>query len=133
MRKYSAIVFVLLLSLICYPALQVSAQSAKDILRTSRMKAKVESQGPRTTVIVDCINGDTVKGDISLITADGFSVTDRKTGAVTSISFDEVKAVHKKVSNAMLAAEIAGAAGTAVGLLYFTAFALSKCSPCIGR
>ena len=132
MQKHSMIGTILLLSLTCYPVLQASAQSARDLLRGSKMKAKVESLGPRTNVIVDCINGDTVKGDISVISAESFSVTDRKTGVETSLSFNEVKAVHKKVSNGMLAAEIAAAAGAAVGLLYLTAFGLSKCSPCIG-
>lgn len=132
MQKHSIIIIVVVLSLISYPALG-PAQSARDILRASKVKAKVESLGPGTSVIVDFTNGDTLKGDLGVITDDGFSVADRKTGAATLVSFNEVKTVHKKASHGVLAVEIAAAAGAAVGLLYLTGFALSKCSPCIGR
>ena len=129
MRWVSAIVVVLLLS----SALTVPAQSAKDLLRVSKLKAKVESLGPKTPVIVELIGGDTLKGDIADIAGDRFSLSDRKTGVVVAVLFREVKEVRKKPSPGMVGAEIAAGAGAAVGLLYLISFAASKCGPCIGR
>src|SRR5262249_22599606 len=132
MRRTSITLIVLLISLVCYPALHARAQSAKDILRASKLKAKVESLGFKTPVIVELVDGSTLKRPIADIAADAFSVTDRKTGVATLVAFKEVKDVHKKPSQGMVVAAIAGSAGAAVGLLYLTTFALSKCAPCMG-
>ena len=129
MRWVSGIVVVLLLS----SALSAPAQSAKDLLRVSKLKAKVESLGPKTPVIVELIGGDTLKGDIADIAGDRFSLSDRKTGVVVAVLFREVKEVRKKPSQGVVGVEIAAGAGAAAGLLYLISFAASKCGPCIGR
>lgn len=134
MQKFDSVKrTLLLLALICYPAWPPHAQSAKDILHTSKVKAKVESLGPKTPVVIDLVNGSTLKGQISDIATDAFSVTDRKTGIPTVVSFSEVKDVHRKPSAGKVVAMIAAGAGAGAGILYLTAFALSKCSACIGR
>jgi hypothetical protein len=105
--------------------------SAKELLRTSKLKAKVESFGPRTLVIVELADGANLKGYVSSVTDDGFAVADARNGASIAVAYAEVKDVRKKPSTAFLAAEVAAAVGAGAGMLYLFGYALSKCSVCI--
>ena len=82
----------------------------------SKAKREVEKRGAgeRSRVRVTLRNQDEVKGYISQIGSDSFQVTDKKSGEVTTIAYQDVDRVRKQ--GISTGAKIAIAAGVGVGI-----------------
>lgn len=92
------LVGAMLLSLLMVPL--VSAQTKaeeKEQRRIEKLKARVaeRSIGEKATVEVELANKSNVKGYISQAGAEGFEVTNEKTGEKTSIAYRDVKYVGR--------------------------------------
>jgi glucose/arabinose dehydrogenase len=107
----------------CGFALQTSPRSASLQTQTNEAKqaanAKAEVQkrgvGEQSRVRVSLRDGTEVKGYISKVEENSFEVTDRKSGKVVAISYDNVEKV--KGSGLSRPAEIAIGVGIVVGVV----------------
>ncbi len=72
----------------------VFAQTATNS-EAARARAKVESLGNNTRVEVKLRDTTKVKGNLSNITPDAFTVADNKTGVTSTISYAEVAEIKK--------------------------------------
>jgi hypothetical protein len=70
---------------------QVSTYDAQ----ASKARAKVDSLGNNARVEVKLRDKTKVKGYLSAITADSFSIADSKTGTTTTVAYSEVDEVKK--------------------------------------
>ena len=70
-------------------------QSATYDAQASKARAKVESLGSNARVEVKLRDTTKVKGRISAITPDSFTVTDAKTGTTNTVAYHEVEEVKK--------------------------------------
>jgi hypothetical protein len=70
-------------------------QSPTFDAKASKARAKVESLGNNTRVEVKLRDTTKVKGHISAITPDSFTVTDAKTGITNTVAYAEVDEVKK--------------------------------------
>jgi hypothetical protein len=70
-------------------------QSVTFDAQASKARAKVESMGNSARVEVRLRDKTKVKGYLSAITADSFTVSDSKTGTTTTVSYSEVDEVKK--------------------------------------
>lgn len=133
-KKFLSIVAIaLLINLICALPLYAQTPAAKELLKVSKLKAKVESFGPKTAVVVQLEDGANLKGYVSSITDQGFAITDLKSSATIALAYTEVKNISKKPSTGAVVAMIAAGVGAGIGGLYLLGYGLSKCGPCIGR
>ncbi len=73
----------------------VFAQSATFGAQASKARAKVESLGNNARVEVKLRDTTKVKGSISAITPDSFTVTDAKTGTTNTVAYADVAEVKK--------------------------------------
>lgn len=132
-RQFLSATMAVLLSGIAGLA-QLIAQTPKEIRKAESVKAKVArlGTGPRVRVIVKLEGGETIKGYVSSIAEDSFVVERPADRGPRQVSYRMVKEVNKKPSTGRIMAGIGLVAATTVGLLYLSAYLLSKCSPCIG-
>ncbi len=72
-----------------------SGQSATYDAQASKARAKVESLGNNARVEVKLRDQTKVKGNVSAISADSFTVSDSKTGTTTTVAYNEVDEVKK--------------------------------------
>jgi hypothetical protein len=63
--------------------------------QASKARAKVESLGNNARVEVKLRDKTKVKGNVTAITADSFTVSDSKTGTTTTVAYNEVDEVKK--------------------------------------
>lgn len=72
-----------------------SGQSATFDAKASKARAKVESLGNNARVEVKLRDTTKVKGHISAIAPDSFTVTDTKTGTTNTVAYTDVDEVKK--------------------------------------
>jgi hypothetical protein len=70
-------------------------QSATYDAQASKARAKVESLGNNARVEVKLRDKTKVKGYVSAIAADSFTVSDSRTGTTTTVAYNEVDEVKK--------------------------------------
>ena len=70
-------------------------QSATYDAQASKARAKVESLGNNARVEVKLRDNTKVKGNLSAITTDSFTVTDAKTGTTNTVAYNQVDEVKK--------------------------------------
>jgi hypothetical protein len=73
----------------------VFGQSVTFDAQASQTRAKVESLGNNARVEVELRDTTKVKGYISAITPDSFTVTDAKTGTINTVAYADVAEVKK--------------------------------------
>ncbi|HMS42236.1 MAG TPA: hypothetical protein PKE69_18530 [Pyrinomonadaceae bacterium] len=93
-------------------------KSAKTIQKIKDEVTKI-GVGEKSKVRVELLNKTKIKGYISAIDGDSFTITDKKTGATTKIEFTQTKKVKRGygTSTAVTIAVVAGVAATAAILL----------------
>ena len=95
----------------------VFGQSAMFDAQASKARAKVESLGNNARVEVKLRDTTKVKGNISALTPDSFTVTDAKTGTTNTVAYADVAEVKKPGSGLSTRSWIiigAAAAGTVI-------------------
>ena len=95
----------------------VFGQSATFDVQASKARAKVESLSNNARVEVKLRDTTKVKGNISAITPDSFTVTDAKTGTTNTVAYADVAEVKKPGSGLSTRSWIiigAAAAGTVI-------------------
>lgn len=70
-------------------------QTAAYDAQASKARAKVETLGNNARVEVKLRDQTKVKGNVSAITAESFTVSDSKTGTTTTVTYNEVDTVNK--------------------------------------
>ncbi len=75
--------------------LQAAFGQTTSSSEAARARAKVESLGNNTRVEVKLRDNTKVKGNLSAITGDSFTVTDSKTGTTSTLAYTEVDEVKK--------------------------------------
>jgi hypothetical protein len=75
--------------------LQAFGQSATYDAQASKARAKVETLGNNARVEVKLRDTTKVKGHITVITPDSFTVSDSKTGTTNTVAYNEVDTVNK--------------------------------------
>jgi len=90
------ILLSLLLGLVCYPV-QATTDPEKEPAALNRLKATVAKigTGPHARVKVKLFNKTELKGYITAIGDDAFTVTDGKTRVATSVSYYQVRRVSR--------------------------------------
>ena len=73
----------------------VQAQVSRDTDAAAKARMKVETLGSNARVDVKLLDGTKLKGQVSAKDQDGFTVTDRKTGASSAVRYSEVSEVKK--------------------------------------
>ncbi len=104
-------------------------QSDKDAKKIQKIKTKIAKYGTgeKSKVKVSLRNQTKIKGYISAIEDDSFTVTDKKTGATTKVDYAQVKNVSR--NNLSTTAKIAIAVGIAVPVtILLTFFGLYYCN-----
>ena len=104
-------------------------QSDKDAKKIQKIKTKVADYGTgeKSKVKVELRNQTKIKGYISAIENDSFTVTDKKTGSTTKIDYAQVKNVNR--NNLSTTAKIAIALGIAVPVtIILTLFGIYYCN-----
>ena len=104
-------------------------QSDKDAKKIQKIKTKDADYGTgeKSKVKVELRNQTKIKGYISAIENDSFTVTDKKTGSTTKIDYAEVKNVNR--NNLSTTAKIAIALGIAVPVtIILTLFGIYYCN-----
>jgi hypothetical protein len=71
------------------------AQSASYDAQASKVRAKVETFGNNAKVEVKLRDTTKVKGHITAIATDSFTVLDSKTGATNTVAYNEVVSVNR--------------------------------------
>jgi hypothetical protein len=97
--------------IVCIPILAWPQSQAAQPAETQSAKVKneVQKRGEQARVKVTLRDKTEVKGHISQIGADSFQVTDKKSGRVTTIAYQDVDRIRKQ--GLSTAAKIAIAAG----------------------
>jgi len=75
--------------------LQAFGQTAAYDAQTSKARAKVETLGNNAKVEVKLRDTTKVKGHITAIAPDSFTVSDSKTGMTSTVAYNEVVSVNK--------------------------------------
>ncbi len=104
-------------------------QSDKDAKKIQKIKSKVAKYGTgeKAKVKVSLRNQTKIKGYISAIEDDSFTVTDKKTGTTTKVDYAQVKDVSR--NNLSTNAKIAIALGIAVPVtIILTLFGIYYCN-----
>jgi hypothetical protein len=130
-RKYLVILMVVLL---CNSAFGTVAFAGKRESKNKQeivkdIKAKIEKlgTGEKAKVKVELINKTKIKGYVSKIEENSFTVTDSDTGIQTIIAYDQVKKVGGK--NLSTGVKIAIAVAIAVPVtIFLTLFGLYYCN-----
>ena len=97
-KKYLVLsLIVLVLNLACGGAIFAQTQNDKDAQLIQKIKTKVAKygKGEKAKVKVELRNQIKIKGYISAIDDDSFTVTDKKTGVATKVDYAQVKKVMK--------------------------------------
>ena len=130
----AAIILGLVIGSAGLSATSAQTRTMKELQQIAKIKARAASfsNEPKTKVVVELADGETIKGSVRSIADDSFVVENFDGSGTTEIAYLQVKDIRKKPAKGLIAGEVAAAAGATVGLLYLTAFMLSKCSPCIG-
>ncbi len=105
-------------------------QNDKSAKLTQKIKTKVAKfgTGEKAKVKVELLNQTKIKGYISAIDDDSFTVTDKKTGAATKISYADTKKVMSG-NGLSTAAKIGIAVGIAVPVtIILTLFGIQYCN-----
>jgi hypothetical protein len=96
LKKYLVLsLIVLLFNFTCGGRVFAQTQDDKAAKKIEKIRAKVAKYGTdkKHKVLVTLLNQTKVKGYISAIGNDSFTVTDKKTGSSTEIAFTDVKKV----------------------------------------
>ena len=104
-------------------------QSDKDAKKIQKIKTKVADYGTgeKSKVKVELRNQTKIKGYISAIDDDSFTVTDKKTGSTTKVDYAQVKKVSR--NSLSTGVKIAIAVGIAVPVtVILTIFGLIYCN-----
>lgn len=91
-------IFAILISMIILAGsfgLQAFGQSATYDAQASKVRAKVETLGNNAKVEVKLRDTTKVKGHITAIAPDSFTVSDSKTGTTNTVAYNEVVSVNK--------------------------------------
>jgi hypothetical protein len=75
--------------------LQAFGQTATYDAQASKARAKVETLGNNARVEVKLRDTTKIKGHITAITPDSFTVSDSKTGTTNTVAYNEVDTVNK--------------------------------------
>ena len=104
--------------------IRAQAQADKEARQTEKIKAKVIKlgTGKRARVEVNLKDNRRLKGYVSEIAEDHFSVADGKNRTVTTVTFDQVTRVKSKNREWIYAAVFG--VGTVVSLLILTSISL---------
>jgi hypothetical protein len=105
-------------------------QNDKSVKLTQKIKTKVAKfgSGEKSKVKVELLNQTKIKGYISAIDDDSFTITDKKTGAATKIDYANTKKVMSG-KGLSTAAKIGIAVGIAVPLtIILTLFGIRYCN-----
>jgi len=109
--------------IVCLPimgwtqAAQPTEAKEKSLLETQRsakVKAEVERRGQQARVKVTLRDNTEVKGCISHMDPDSFQVTDKKSGRITTIAYQEVGRVRNQGMSTGAKIAIAAGIGAAV-------------------
>jgi len=133
-RFLSTIMLALVIGSASLNATSAQTRTMKELQKIAKIKARAASfsNEPKAKVVVELEDGETIKGSVRSIADDSFVVENFNGSGATEIAYLQVKDIRKKPAKGLIVGEVAAAAGASVGLLYLTAFLLSKCSPCIG-
>lgn len=116
-RKVLSIALAALaIQLVCAGPAFARTDSKKEIERTEKVRAGIASlgTGPEARVKLKLRDKTKIEGYISEAVADRFSVSDLKTGIITSVEYSQVKQV--KGNNLSTGAKIAIGVGIGVGV-----------------
>lgn len=73
------------------------AGQAQEARAAAKAKAKIEKRGEGERVEVKLHDGKKVKGHVTLIADEYFTVIDRKTGAETPVQYTQVESVRNRL------------------------------------
>jgi hypothetical protein len=120
-----ALACLLIITLAPVPA-RAQTQAEKEARQTEKVKAKIIKlgTGKRARVEVKLKDNRRLKGYVSEIAEDHFSVADSKTGTVSTVPFNQVERVKSKDRTWIYA--VALGAGTVVGLLIVVSISLRE-------
>jgi len=119
------IVCLVLMSLmLSFSFAQPAAKPKEDKNRIVAEKIASESK----VADVRMLSGDKLKGRISGITADSFTLTDSKTGSTRSIAFSDVRKISKHHSGLSTGAWIAILGGAAAAIVLFSVYRAIYCN-----
>ena len=124
-KKYLSVVFMGLFVLNVNTTFIFAQNGTGDTLNAEKVKAEVQKRGTsdKKKVRVKMLNGSKIKGFISQIGEDSFTITYSKTGQQTVIAYRDVKNVEGSgMSGYLRAGIIAGAAAGATLLIIYIAF-----------
>ncbi len=78
------------------PAPETTQGQAQETPQAAKVKAKVQKRGigEKSRVRAQLVNGSEVKGYISKIEETSFTVTDKKTGQTTTVSYVDVRKIQ---------------------------------------
>lgn len=109
----------LMANLICvHPVNAQKAALSVDEVKTKIVKL---GTGPKAVVRVTLVDGKKIQGWVSSLADDRFTVTDEKSGAVTTIAYSEVKQVKSLRPSKGLTAVVAVAVVGAAALVFLLA------------
>ena len=125
LKKYLSVVFVGLFVLNVNTTFIFAQTGTGDAVSAEKVKAEVQKRGTgdKKKVRVKMLNGSKIKGFISQIGEDSFTITHTKNGQQTVIAYRDVKNVEGSgMSGYVRAGLIAGAAAGATLLIIYFAF-----------
>lgn len=109
------ILVVLLLSAFQIQPLQAQTKNDNQLIEKAREKVQEIGTGKKARVEVKLQNNKKLKGYISAVSTDSFTVTDSETGATQTLNYTDVKQVKKRGGLSPLTLGIiAGAAVAAI-------------------
>jgi hypothetical protein len=133
MKSFLSILLTFALStFVVVPLANPQTYTPAELQQIAKAKNKVAKlgSGSQVKVIVRLEGGETLKGYVSSIGADGF-VLETSQGP-QDIPYFQVKEINKKPSTGQIVAVVGLTGAAAVGIVYGAGYLLSKCSPCIG-
>jgi predicted methyltransferase len=93
---------------------EAKGKSLLETQRSAKVKAEVEKRGQQARVRVTLRDNTEVKGYISQMDPDSFQVTDKKSGRITTIAYQEVDRVRNQGMSTGAKIAVAAGIGAAV-------------------
>lgn len=92
------VALALAVSVVCsHAAFAQDAALPEGARAAAKVKAKIEKRGEGERVEVKLRDGKKVKGHVTLIDDESFTVIDRKTGAETPVQYAQVESVRNRL------------------------------------
>lgn len=120
-KKYLVLLLIVLMFNLVNARLSF-AQTQDSLTQEVKTKVAKIGTGEKAKVKIELRNETKIKGFVSAIESDSFTVTDKKTGSTTKIEYSQVKKVSRdRMSTGAIIAIAGGAAAATVLLLIYRA------------